>query len=60
MVVYKFEFSQRYCVFLNSRWMMIAVCGCGASAHTFHGFQFTLLGLFREFLPLVEYETSKT
>ncbi|KAH1208243.1 Protein NUCLEAR FUSION DEFECTIVE 6, chloroplastic/mitochondrial [Glycine max] len=35
---------------ISGLWM-IAVCGCGASAHTLHGFQFTLLGLLRDFSP---------
>lgn len=30
---------------------MTAVCGCGASTHTFHGFQFTLLALLRDISP---------
>nr|KYP51852.1 hypothetical protein KK1_026207 [Cajanus cajan] len=46
-------------VCLNSRWM-IAVCGCGASAHTFHGFPFTLLVLLRDFSPWFIMKTPET
>ncbi|KAH1217960.1 Protein NUCLEAR FUSION DEFECTIVE 6, chloroplastic/mitochondrial [Glycine max] len=35
---------------ISGLWM-IAVCGCGASAHTLYGFQFTFLGLLRDFSP---------